>query len=153
MLHGLLKVSLPTLMAKEAGQIVWSISPQGRNLSHILCVSCEMLQKKSTFIFIFIFFPVQTLNKKTTLHRIVLFFGVVFSIKGHWLTRLIAHKLKFIFSEKTTKYKKNLPLRFDVYLKSAHFKNTVALSSVLSKLWSFSIIHRLILFWFQLMYY
>ena len=38
-------------------------------------------------------------------------------------------------------------------LKSVHFKNTVARSSVLSKLWSFSIIHQLTLFWFQLMLY
>ena len=38
-------------------------------------------------------------------------------------------------------------------LKSVHFKNTVTRSSVLSKLWSFSIIHQLTLFWFQLMYY
>ena len=105
--------SYPYDSTKEAGQIVWSISPQGRNLSHILCVSCEMLQKKSTFIFIFIFFSCSDIKQKTTLHRIVLFFGVVFSIKGHWLTRLIAHKLKFIFSKKTTKLKKNLPLRFD----------------------------------------
>ena len=35
-------------------------------------------------------------------------------------------------------------------LKSVHFKNIVAWSSVLSKLWSFSIIHQLNLFWFQL---
>ena len=36
-------------------------------------------------------------------------------------------------------------------LKSVHFKNTVARSSVLSKLLSFSIIQQLTLFWFQLM--
>ena len=34
-------------------------------------------------------------------------------------------------------------------LKSVHFKNTVARFSVLSKLWSFSIIHQLTLFWFS----
>ena len=39
------------------------------------------------------------------------------------------------------------------FLKSVHFKNTVARSSVLSKLWSFSIIYQLTLFWFQLMYH
>ena len=38
-------------------------------------------------------------------------------------------------------------------LKSVHFKNTVARSSVYSKLWSFSIIHQLTLIWFQLVYY
>ena len=38
-------------------------------------------------------------------------------------------------------------------LKSVHFKNRVARSSVLSKLWSFSIIHLLTLFRFQQMYY
>ena len=37
-------------------------------------------------------------------------------------------------------------------LKSVHFKNTVARFSVVSKLWSFSIIHQLTLFWFQLVY-
>ena len=36
---------------------------------------------------------------------------------------------------------------------NVHFKNTVGWSSVLSKLWSLSIIHQLTLFWFQLMYY
>ena len=39
------------------------------------------------------------------------------------------------------------------YLKSIHFKKTVARSSVHSKLWSFSIIHQLTLFWCQMMYY
>ena len=34
---------------------------------------------------------------------------------------------------------------------SVHFKNTVARSSVHSKLWLFSIIHKLTLFWCQLM--
>ena len=38
-------------------------------------------------------------------------------------------------------------------VKSVHFKNTVARFSVHSKLWSFSIIHQLTLFWRQLMYY
>ena len=42
---------------------------------------------------------------------------------------------------------------FIIRLKSIHFKNKVARSSVLSKLWSFPIIHQLTLFWFQLMYY
>ena len=37
-------------------------------------------------------------------------------------------------------------------LKSVHFKNTVTRSSFHSKLWPFSIIHQLILFWCQLMY-
>ena len=37
------------------------------------------------------------------------------------------------------------------HLKSVHFKNTVARSTVLSKLWSFSIIHQLTLFWLHLM--
>ena len=79
-------------------------------ICHTYCVCHVRCYRRNRLLFSFsFFFPVQTLNKKTTLHRIVLFFGVVFSIKGHWLTRLIAHKLKFIFSEKTTKYKKKSP--------------------------------------------
>ena len=38
-------------------------------------------------------------------------------------------------------------------LKSVHFKNTVIRSSFHSKLWPFSLIHQLTLFWCQLMYY
>ena len=38
---------------------------------------------------------------------------------------------------------------FTSELKSVHFKNIVARSSVRSKLWSFSIIHQLTLFWFN----
>ena len=45
------------------------------------------------------------------------------------------------------------PSTYFKFLKSVHFKNTVARSSVLSKFWSFSIINQLTLFWFQLMYY
>ena len=40
-----------------------------------------------------------------------------------------------------------------MHVKSVHFKNTVARSSVVSKLWSFSIIHQLTLFWLHLVLY
>ena len=59
----------------------------------------------------------------------------------------------FIFRQWTQK-PQNWQYCFNIFylLKSIHFQNTVAQSSVLPKLWSFSIIHQLNLFWSQLMW-
>ena len=82
----------------------------------------------------------QKQNKECLLKFIKLYVFNNSEFQALQLHTIIKHKKKFV-----TEF--FIPDQY--ILKSVHFKNTVARSSVHSKIWSFSLIHQLTLFWFS----